>query len=408
MDQNLFKTIAIGVTLWVGGCASTPSNILSDRVGSIIEVTELKANAPNGVKAFCLEHKDQCGESLFEDRGARVEKVRVSTGGTSEQVELNAKDMFQAMMQQRLDDLKIKVETSQDLVPAGIVPQTTKIKMQHISVNEEGLATRPNAKAKDLFQGMMQQRLDELKRLDSQPQNVSREVMTAHLAKALFKVNANINKRIWPSTDTITYGADDKWAMPLTYPGQDVGARGDCEDYVLEKRRKLELLGVDRKSLPIAVVKNTRVGIHAVLLVRTSQGDIVLDNLNSNPVFVDETDYEFVALQASSSLHDWSVAKRGKLAALPIEDDAGVGANSTQRGMQAISRGNEEIAGVGAEQSGLSHKETISRAEDFFRNGIEVRPVDIVRYLSRPVSSIVSVEPFWGMLSESVSAVGDV
>lgn len=363
MDQNLFKILAIGVTLWLGGCVSTPSNHLSGRVGSTIEATEQRAHAPNGVKAFCMAHRDQCGETSEPTPytlSAALDDDGFSTGGTRNQISVDAKNTFQVMMQERLAHLKIKDEVSETKMSAPLTVLAS-LKQEEIKVPMQSQQKMDALESANLFQSMMRQRLEELqiqndlaatdkqetiqvsasripkldtllkdegKTLKQDPHQIfqylmkqrvnaleykdvsAREELTESLSKALFKINAKINSRIWPSEDNVTYGFDDRWAMPLTFPGQDVGARGDCEDYVLEKRRELELLGIGRHSLPIAVVKNPRVGVHAVLLVRTSSGDIVLDNLNAKPQFVDETDYEFIALQTATNLYDWSVAKK--------------------------------------------------------------------------------------------------
>jgi hypothetical protein len=67
----------------------------------------------------------------------------------------------------------------------------------------------------------------------------------------------------------------DRWATPLAQGDQ----YGDCEDYVLEKRRALIAAGVPEDALSIAVATTTWGESHAVLLVTTDQGDYVLDSL---------------------------------------------------------------------------------------------------------------------------------
>jgi predicted transglutaminase-like cysteine proteinase len=53
---------------------------------------------------------------------------------------------------------------------------------------------------------------------------------------------------------------------------------GDCEDYALTKRNHLIAMGLSPRALRIAVAL-TFAGIgHAVLVIRTDRGDIVLDN----------------------------------------------------------------------------------------------------------------------------------
>jgi len=55
---------------------------------------------------------------------------------------------------------------------------------------------------------------------------------------------------------------------------------GDCEDYVLLKRRMLIQSGWPREALLVTVVRNEKDEGHAVLTVTTDKGDYILDNEN--------------------------------------------------------------------------------------------------------------------------------
>lgn len=89
------------------------------------------------------------------------------------------------------------------------------------------------------------------------------------------RINDEINAAIAPSSDADLYGVEERWTLPL-----DEGSlAGDCEDYVLEKRRALIAAGIDPAALSIAVVVTNQGVTHAVLLVRTDKGEYVLDNL---------------------------------------------------------------------------------------------------------------------------------
>ena len=52
---------------------------------------------------------------------------------------------------------------------------------------------------------------------------------------------------------------------------------GDCEDYVLLKRRMLIQSGWPREALLVTVVRNERDEGHAVLTVTSDKGDYILD-----------------------------------------------------------------------------------------------------------------------------------
>ncbi|WP_297105355.1 transglutaminase-like cysteine peptidase [uncultured Devosia sp.] len=93
--------------------------------------------------------------------------------------------------------------------------------------------------------------------------------MTPDLMAMLKQVNVHVNRAIRPKVDV-----SDNWSLNPT--------AGDCEDYVISKRSMLIRHGVSAGSLRIAYTHTRRGEPHAVLVVRTSQGDYVLDNLNNS------------------------------------------------------------------------------------------------------------------------------
>ena len=102
--------------------------------------------------------------------------------------------------------------------------------------------------------------------------------MTGALMAELDQVNQGVNHAIRYVSDRTLYGDEDHWHLSLD-PG---GPRaGDCKDYVLEKRRALIDDGVPASSLAIAIVQTPSRASHAVLLVDTDQGELVLDSLSS-------------------------------------------------------------------------------------------------------------------------------
>jgi predicted transglutaminase-like cysteine proteinase len=89
----------------------------------------------------------------------------------------------------------------------------------------------------------------------------------------LASVNKSVNKSIKPVSDKDQYGTREKWVS---------GAKaGDCEDYALAKRAKLSRMGIPKSSLLLAVGRNAGEA-HTVLVVRTSAGDFVLNNLTDD------------------------------------------------------------------------------------------------------------------------------
>lgn len=112
------------------------------------------------------------------------------------------------------------------------------------------------------------------------------------------RINRWVNANIEPASDADHYGVEDRWAYP------DDG-KGDCEDYVLLKRRLLLNAGVPRQALLITVVKDERNEGHAVLTLRTDKGDFVLDNKRDDVLPWTETGYRFVKRQSQSDPNMW-------------------------------------------------------------------------------------------------------
>jgi predicted transglutaminase-like cysteine proteinase len=99
--------------------------------------------------------------------------------------------------------------------------------------------------------------------------------MTAELWRQLEITNRLVNVGVRSVSDVAHYGVADFWELPF----QGGGNAGDCEDYVLQKRQMLLAHGVPMTALSVALVKTAWGEEHAVLLVRSAQGDYVLDNL---------------------------------------------------------------------------------------------------------------------------------
>lgn len=99
--------------------------------------------------------------------------------------------------------------------------------------------------------------------------------LTPTLWGQITRINDKVNRQIIRRGDFETYGVLDRWATPLS----SNNPYGDCEDYVLEKRRALIAAGLPESALSIAVANTSWGESHAVLLVATDQGDYVLDSL---------------------------------------------------------------------------------------------------------------------------------
>jgi predicted transglutaminase-like cysteine proteinase len=129
----------------------------------------------------------------------------------------------------------------------------------------------------------------------SQPRNVT---LSVALWRELVRINQLVNTEIKPMTDLEHYGVVEKWAYP------DDGY-GDCEDYVLLKRRMLIEAGWPREALLITVVRELNGDGHAVLTVRTDRGDFILDNQSEAIVLWSQAPYHFVKRQSQSDPNVW-------------------------------------------------------------------------------------------------------
>jgi predicted transglutaminase-like cysteine proteinase len=113
----------------------------------------------------------------------------------------------------------------------------------------------------------------------------------------LREVNALVNEMVRPITDMDLYGRVEYW----TYPNGE----GDCEDYVLLKQRLLIERGWPAASLLITVLRDENNEGHAVLTVRTSLGDYLLDNRRAEIMTWNESGYSFVKWQSDSDPKEW-------------------------------------------------------------------------------------------------------
>lgn len=98
--------------------------------------------------------------------------------------------------------------------------------------------------------------------------------LNARIWGILSAVNRDVNASIRSVTDEDHWGVADRWDIPTD------GA-GDCEDYQLLKRRLLVEEGLPRRALRMTVVIDEKGEGHAVLMVRTTRGDFILDNKTS-------------------------------------------------------------------------------------------------------------------------------
>ena len=134
----------------------------------------------------------------------------------------------------------------------------------------------------------------------SQPRDI---VMSQTAWRDLVRVNKWVNETVKPMTDMDHWGTIEKWSLPTD-------GYGDCEDYVLLKRKMLIDAGWPREALLITVVRDKKGEGHAVLTVKSDKGEFVLDNQNENVLAWTETGYRFVKRQSQSDPNRMGLARR--------------------------------------------------------------------------------------------------
>ncbi|ACM25130.1 conserved hypothetical protein [Rhizobium rhizogenes K84] len=117
------------------------------------------------------------------------------------------------------------------------------------------------------------------------------------------QVNLRVNKTITPATDMEVYGQEEYWEYPKT--------AGDCEDFALLKRKLLMQKGVSAANLLMTVVRKPDGEGHAVLTLRTKQGDYILDNLEDEVKVWYKTPYSYLKRQASFNAGRWVTIENG-------------------------------------------------------------------------------------------------
>lgn len=137
------------------------------------------------------------------------------------------------------------------------------------------------------------------------------------LWRQILQINKAANLNIDPKNDNVMYGdkVTESWNYPESNPRNPENGRlqGDCEDYVLDKRRALLRIGIPASALRIAVVKRIKANYdgHAVLIVKTDHGDFVLDNLHDKVLAVSETrdEFQFYSMQSGHNPKSWVIPK---------------------------------------------------------------------------------------------------
>ncbi|MFD1744310.1 transglutaminase-like cysteine peptidase [Rhizobium helianthi] len=128
--------------------------------------------------------------------------------------------------------------------------------------------------------------------------------LTEERWRKILDVNYTVNTTIKPMTDMELFGVEERWAYPTT--------AGDCEDFVLLKRKMLINQGIPASDLLITVVLQPNGDGHAVLTVRTDRGDFILDNMRNKVMLWSDTEYTYLKRQSEQNPGAWMKLQDGR------------------------------------------------------------------------------------------------
>jgi predicted transglutaminase-like cysteine proteinase len=138
---------------------------------------------------------------------------------------------------------------------------------------------------------------------DCQPNSRGDErILLNSRAKGLLtSVNSKINHSIAPGWKNYQGDVPAAWAIAPTL--------GDCNDYAVTKRHELLMSGLPSSALRLSVVKTPKETGHLVLVVVTTAGNLVMDNLNGSIRPWQSTDYHWIKIQSAKDPRFWTELK---------------------------------------------------------------------------------------------------
>jgi predicted transglutaminase-like cysteine proteinase len=115
--------------------------------------------------------------------------------------------------------------------------------------------------------------------------------------RIVMDVNRRINRQIAPVSDDGAGAGLDKWSL--------APESGDCEDFAITKRHELIRAGVPAAALRLATARTAWGEGHLVLILRTDEGDMVLDNMTDAIRNFRKTGLKLHQIQATGNPRIW-------------------------------------------------------------------------------------------------------
>jgi predicted transglutaminase-like cysteine proteinase len=146
----------------------------------------------------------------------------------------------------------------------------------------------------------------------SDPSGQERIDLSDENLELLNRVNRSVNLSIIPTPKSYGTNLSEGWTI-----APDMG---DCNDYAVTKRHELLDSGLPSKALRLSVVKTVSGLGHLVLVVVTTKGDVVMDNLSEVLRSWQSTDYQWIKIQSADDPHLWNEVKTPGMAVVSQAD----------------------------------------------------------------------------------------
>lgn len=117
----------------------------------------------------------------------------------------------------------------------------------------------------------------------------------------LDRINRTVNSSILPEQNKEGL-AGEKWLLGPVL--------GDCNDYAVTKRHQLTADGWPARAVLLSEVVTVSGEHHLVVVVRTSDGDLVLDNLTDRIMPWFQKPYQWVRIQTPENPNYWASISR--------------------------------------------------------------------------------------------------
>lgn len=127
-------------------------------------------------------------------------------------------------------------------------------------------------------------------------------ILTDERWEDLREVNRIVNWSIIPEPNELGLAAETWLINPR---------HGDCNDFAVSKRHELLKRGWPARALLLAEVETRSTEHHLVVVVRTKNGDLVLDNLTPQIRPWSRTPYRWVRIQMPNNPRYWSTVAGG-------------------------------------------------------------------------------------------------